>query len=836
MGESMGPFVEGSAVLTASIDGVGIVEDETFVRANEELAATFGYDDPADLVGLSWYEPYPPAERDRIEGTALPRVRAEGHWRGNVECRRTDGTAIPTVLSVSEDDAGRLVWVVRAESERQNHGRHDQASGQSKPGRRSRDADSEKPQRTDRSANGGSARRTADRGGSPDANGAGRRFFDAVAPAERGGHEDELRRLVETAPVPIVVFTRERGIVYCNRAAVAFFGATDREALVGRSPESFVHPDDCDGIQRHVRQVIDDRESAEPREFRLIGLDDAERIAEVAVAPGSYEGERAGHLVVTDVTEREERERELRRQRTLIQGILNTIPDVVFAFDERGEPIVEEAMLDEFAGYTADELAELGPMAAIPQAEQATALERIRRVLVDGETVSYRSEIQTKDGDRIPHEFRAAPLELDGELLGVVGSARDVTERIEHERALERQRDELATLDRINELLLETTRELIQTSSRDAVERTVCEQLTSSDLYRFAWVGEREFDGNRVGVRTSAGEDGGYLDEVTITTDHSDVGLGPVGRAMRTGEVQVANVSDEVFEPWREPAVECGFGSVAAVPLHHADAVYGVLAVYATREDAFSAREQAGFDVLGRTVGFVIHAARSHDQLFADAVVELEFDVDDDSVLVETAADFDCRLSLDGYVAAGEGWLLYLTVDDAPVGAVVEALADDADVERARIVGEADDGGRIELNASSSTLLATATAAGGSVRSAEIDADGSRITVEVPAATDVRGVVEHVVEEYPGSELLAQRECDRQVTTVGRPGGPLDSLTDRQQEVLEAAYRAGYYAWPRESTAEEVAEAVDIASPTLHGHLRKAEVAILSALFEQRDS
>jgi predicted DNA binding protein len=58
-------------------------------------------------------------------------------------------------------------------------------------------------------------------------------------------------------------------------------------------------------------------------------------------------------------------------------------------------------------------------------------------------------------------------------------------------------------------------------------------------------------------------------------------------------------------------------------------------------------------------------------------------------------------------------------------------------------------------------------------------------------------------------------------------------MTDRQQEALEAAFRAGYYDWPRESTAEEVADSLDIASPTLHGHLRKAENQMLRSFFEE---
>ncbi|MFB9806395.1 helix-turn-helix domain-containing protein [Haladaptatus pallidirubidus] len=47
-----------------------------------------------------------------------------------------------------------------------------------------------------------------------------------------------------------------------------------------------------------------------------------------------------------------------------------------------------------------------------------------------------------------------------------------------------------------------------------------------------------------------------------------------------------------------------------------------------------------------------------------------------------------------------------------------------------------------------------------------------------------------------------------------------------------AAYRSGYFDWPRESTGEQLAESLDIAAPTLHKHLRLAERKLLSTIFD----
>ncbi|WP_255491993.1 helix-turn-helix domain-containing protein [Haloarcula sp. JP-L23] len=60
-----------------------------------------------------------------------------------------------------------------------------------------------------------------------------------------------------------------------------------------------------------------------------------------------------------------------------------------------------------------------------------------------------------------------------------------------------------------------------------------------------------------------------------------------------------------------------------------------------------------------------------------------------------------------------------------------------------------------------------------------------------------------------------------------------NQLTTKQEAALSTAYTRGYYAWPRESTAEDLAETMDIASSTLHYHLRHALHQLLTVFFEQ---
>ncbi len=61
--------------------------------------------------------------------------------------------------------------------------------------------------------------------------------------------------------------------------------------------------------------------------------------------------------------------------------------------------------------------------------------------------------------------------------------------------------------------------------------------------------------------------------------------------------------------------------------------------------------------------------------------------------------------------------------------------------------------------------------------------------------------------------------------------GPLATLTERQIETLRLAVDRGYYASPREVSADELADELGCSRGTASEHLRKAERYVLSELF-----
>ncbi|HEY8131244.1 MAG TPA: EAL domain-containing protein [Thermoanaerobaculia bacterium] len=108
-----------SAAMTASMDGIGIVNDRLeFTVVNDALARLYGYADPQSMIGLPLNALYEPLTYERFTSTILPIVHQRGRWRGEAPGLRHDGLTFPQEISISAIEGGGLVCVVRDITER----------------------------------------------------------------------------------------------------------------------------------------------------------------------------------------------------------------------------------------------------------------------------------------------------------------------------------------------------------------------------------------------------------------------------------------------------------------------------------------------------------------------------------------------------------------------------------------------------------------------------------------------------------------------------------------------------------------------------------------------
>ncbi|MEF8801617.1 MAG: helix-turn-helix domain-containing protein [Halolamina sp.] len=107
--------------------------------------------------------------------------------------------------------------------------------------------------------------------------------------------------------------------------------------------------------------------------------------------------------------------------------------------------------------------------------------------------------------------------------------------------------------------------------------------------------------------------------------------------------------------------------------------------------------------------------------------------------------------------------------------------------------------------------------------------DGYEYWTVIVAAS--RGTIQQRLDEV-------RSEMDAEITVEGMKSARTDAaesnqstqLSERQREVFELAQREGYYTWPRDCSASDLADQLDISKTTLLEHLRKAESKILGQL------
>jgi len=389
-----------------------------------------------------------------------------------------------------------------------------------------------------------------------------------------------------------------------------------------------------------------------------------------------------------------------------------------------------------------------------------------------------------------------------------------------------------ARLSAAIDVLGETTETLSSASNRTEVVSTVCEHVASADAYEFAWIGSATRDGGVV----SAAWDG--IDESTAERLAAVAADARGGGAELDGGLQVTEVDrsealqDAVDESGSAPS------AIACVPLTYGDTTHGVLAIGTTAEAGVGTEERELLASLGWQVGQALTHIERRNLLLADSVLELEFQTQSEEAFFVTASQqLGASFQLQGLVPGEHQSLLYFVMVRDTTPEEVVSLADDADsIESARLIRDYGESYLVEFVVAGEEPATTLTELGGQVTEFTV-ADGIHaVTAEFTTETDVRAVFNGFQSTFPESNLTSKQEVERPVqTTEGFRRSLEEDLTSKQQSVLRAAYLAGYFEWPRGSTAEELADSIGVSSPTLHNHLRKAQQKVLTAFFENVD-
>ena len=194
----------------------------------------------------------------------------------------------------------------------------------------------------------------------------------------------------------------------------------------------------------------------------------------------------------------------------------------------------------------------------------------------------------------------------------------DTTDQRRDRLALERSNRALRMLSHCNEACFraEGEHQLLQ---------DICRVAVNEAGYRMAWVGYAQDDPQKsIANIAHAGEECGYLAEIELSwSDEKPNGLGPAGRAIRTGKTQVC---DEIGAPpgdfhFVSAAQARGFRSVICLPLVDAERSFGLLALYSGEVQRIGPEELTLLQQLAKDLTSGISTLRARENLKRDAAI-----------------------------------------------------------------------------------------------------------------------------------------------------------------------------------------------------------------------
>ncbi|MBK8024103.1 MAG: PAS domain S-box protein [Chloroflexi bacterium] len=255
--------------------------------------------------------------------------------------------------------------------------------------------------------------------------------------------EDRYRTLVDALSEGVILLMRDGTITAANAAAERILGVSV-DQLMGRAsgdPAWQAIREDGSPFPEMEHPSIVALRTGRPSTGVIMGVlttDHLRRWISINARPLLPPGDPLPYAAVTsfvDVTEARERERALREAEHRYHALFDQAHDAVFILSLEGRHLEANRRASEMAGYTVEELQNLGMHELSAEQEESI---QVRARLLKGEVFpTYERLFRRKDGTVIPVEINVEAVRgVDGRPLHIQSVVRDISERKQAEQAL----------------------------------------------------------------------------------------------------------------------------------------------------------------------------------------------------------------------------------------------------------------------------------------------------------------------------------------------------------------------------------------------------------------
>jgi len=268
---------------------------------------------------------------------------------------------------------------------------------------------------------------------------------DAVAARDRAeqvlaqmeASEAKYRQLVEASPYAIGI-CQDDHIVMANAAAREMFGVDDQAELLGRPLLELVPEERRAETRKAINAVLSGRIELYRVEgsYQTLAGDPFE--AEVSATALDYEGRTALQLIAIDITERKRAELAVREAAAIRDEVFNALPDLVWLKDVDGKFLACNPMFERFIGAREADIIGRTDYDFVPAGLADTFRANDSAAITAGGPRSNEEWLTFADDNHqaLVLTTKTPVHDANGRLMGVLGVARDITERRHAEEKL----------------------------------------------------------------------------------------------------------------------------------------------------------------------------------------------------------------------------------------------------------------------------------------------------------------------------------------------------------------------------------------------------------------
>lgn len=259
--------------------------------------------------------------------------------------------------------------------------------------------------------------------------------------------ESQYRKLFEDHPQAMLLYdVNSRAILDANRAADQLYGYAPR-ALLGRLLDSLMPAHEHPRLKEAVARAREDMNVRHTSRWLHVKSTGESVVVETLSAPHWMGARHARLLLVTELTHMVKVENQVLDQTRFLESLLDALPMPVFYKDRQGRYLGANPAFTQLLGLEPGQV--IGKTVAdIASPDMARRYHLADEALyADPDRIqSYEAHMRSTQGLREVHFHKAAFRDHNGEVVGLIGMVRDVTEE---RRALAALRDSEARLAQV---------------------------------------------------------------------------------------------------------------------------------------------------------------------------------------------------------------------------------------------------------------------------------------------------------------------------------------------------------------------------------------------------